>query len=287
MFRKYRREPMPASLRHTLDYLYVFIGSFFIALAFNAFLLPNNIASGGVAGISTITKALFDWEPSIVQWALNVPLFISGVLILGKNFGIKSFVGTVVLPLFVYLTRNLSVATDNSLLAAIFGGMLVGIGIGIVFKGRASTGGIDLAAQILHKYTRIPLGVCVALLDGMIVLTATLVFSLEEGLFALIALFLTSRTIDIVQVGFNTSKTLIIITKEPEKVRQALLEDIDRGVTLLKGAGGFTNEKRNVLMCVVQQNEYSKTAQVIRSIDIDVFVVVMNATEVLGEGFKK
>lgn len=287
MFRKYRREPMPASLRHTLDYLYVFIGSFFIALAFNAFLLPNNIASGGVAGISTITKALFDWEPSIVQWALNVPLFISGVLILGKNFGIKSFVGTVVLPLFVYLTRNLSVATDNSLLAAIFGGMLVGIGIGIVFKGRASTGGIDLAAQILHKYTRIPLGVCVALLDGMIVLTATVVFSLEEGLFALIALFLTSRTIDIVQVGFNTSKTLIIITKEPEKVRQALLEDIDRGVTLLKGAGGFTNEKRNVLMCVVQQNEYSKTAQVIRSIDTDAFVVVMNATEVLGEGFKK
>lgn len=287
MFRKYRREPMPASLRHTLDYLYVFIGSFFIALAFNAFLLPNNIASGGVAGISTITKALFDWEPSIVQWALNVPLFIAGVLILGKNFGIKSFVGTVVLPLFVYLTRNLSVATDNSLLAAIFGGMLVGIGIGIVFKGRASTGGIDLAAQILHKYTRIPLGVCVALLDGMIVLTATLVFSLEEGLFALIALFLTSRTIDIVQVGFNTSKTLIIITKEPEKVRQALLEDIDRGVTLLKGAGGFTNEKRNVLMCVVQQNEYSKTAQVIRSIDTDAFVVVMNATEVLGEGFKK
>lgn len=287
MFRKYRREPMPASLRHTLDYLYVFIGSFFIALAFNAFLLPNNIASGGVAGISTITKALFDWEPSIVQWALNVPLFIAGVLILGKNFGIKSFVGTVVLPLFVYLTRNLSVATDNSLLAAIFGGMLVGIGIGIVFKGRASTGGIDLAAQILHKYTRIPLGVCVALLDGMIVLTATLVFSLEEGLFALIALFLTSRTIDIVQVGFNTSKTLIIITREPEKVRQALLEDIDRGVTLLKGAGGFTNEKRNVLMCVVQQNEYSKTAQVIRSIDTDAFVVVMNATEVLGEGFKK
>ena len=287
MFRKYRREPMPASLRHTLDYIFVLIGSFFIAVAFNAFLLPNNIASGGVAGISTITKALFDWEPSIVQWALNVPLFIAGVLILGKNFGIKSFVGTVVLPFFVYLTRDLSVATDNSLLAAIFGGTLVGIGIGIVFKGRASTGGIDLAAQILHKYTRIPLGVCVALLDGMIVLTATLVFSLEEGLFALIALFLTSRTIDFVQVGFNTSKTLIIITKEPDKVRQALLEDIDRGVTLLKGSGGYTNEERKVLMCVVQQNEFSKTAQVVRSIDMDAFVVVMNATEVLGEGFKK
>mgnify|MGYP001944222039 FL=1 len=131
------------------------------------------------------------------------------------------------------------------------------------------------------------MGVCVALLDGMIVLTATIVFSLEEGLYALIALFLTSRTIDIVQVGLNTSKTLMIITKEPDKIRQALLQDIDRGVTLLKGAGGFTNEERKVIMCVVQQNEYSKTAQVIRSIDIDAFVVVMNATEVLGEGFKK
>lgn len=287
MLNKYRREPMPASLRHTLDYIFVLIGAFLIALAFNTFLLPNNIASGGVAGVSTILKAVFDWEPSVVQWALNIPLFIAGVLILGRNFGLKSFVGTVTLPFFVHLTRNLSVATDNSLLAAIFGGMIVGVGIGIVFKGRASTGGIDLAAQILHKFTRLPLGVCVALLDGMIVLTATIVFSLEEGLYALIALFLTSRTIDIVQVGLNTSKTLMIITKEPDKIRQALLQDIDRGVTLLKGAGGFTNEERKVIMCVVQQNEYSKTAQVIRSIDIDAFVVVMNATEVLGEGFKK
>ncbi|GAA0285450.1 uncharacterized membrane-anchored protein YitT (DUF2179 family) [Gracilibacillus halotolerans] len=287
MFNKYRREPMPSSLHVTLDYLFVLIGSFLIALAFNTFLLPNNIASGGVAGVSTILKAVFNWEPSVVQWALNIPLFIAGVWILGKNFGLKSFVGTVTLPFFVYLTRNLSVATDNSLLAAIFGGMIVGVGIGIVFKGRASTGGIDLAAQILHKFTRLPLGVCVALLDGTIVLTATFVFSLEEGLYALIALFLTSRTIDIVQVGFNTSKTLMIITKDPETIRQALLQDIDRGVTMLKGAGGFTNEERKVLMCVVHQNEYSKTAQVIRSIDADAFVVVMNATEVLGEGFKK
>lgn len=191
------------------------------------------------------------------------------------------------MPLFVYLTRQLQQATSDPLLASIFGGMIVGIGLGIVFRGKASTGGMDLAAQIVHKYTALPLGVCLAIFDGMIVMTATFVFSVEQGLYALISLFITSRTIDFVQVGFNTSKNMMIITEHPEQVRRILLKDIDRGVTVLHGSGGFTEENRKILMCVVQQNEFSKTTQLIKSIDPHAFMVTMNATEVLGEGFKK
>nr|WP_194842171.1 YitT family protein [Gracilibacillus salitolerans] len=287
MMTRYRRKQMPNWLRQTLDYTFVLIGAFFVAIAFNLFLLPNNIASGGVAGVSTITKAVFNWEPSIVQWGLNIPLFIAGVVILGKNFGAKSLVGTIILPFYVFLTRDIQPATADPLLAAIFGGMIVGIGIGIVFRGKASTGGMDLAAQILHKYTALPLGVCLAVFDGLIVLTASFVFSIEEGLYALIGLFITSRTIDFVQVGLNTSKNVMVITNQPEEVRRILLNDIDRGVTIFKGSGGYTDEDRKVLMCVVQQNEFSKTTRAVKSIDPDAFVIAMNATEVLGEGFKR
>ncbi|MCP3028124.1 YitT family protein [Halobacillus sp. A5] len=286
MAKKYRREPMPSYIRHLIEYSLVILGSFFVALAFNVFLLPNNIASGGVAGISIITKGVFGWEPGVVQAVLNVPLFITGVLLLGKNFGLKSFVGTIVLPLFVLLTNNLEPATPNPLLGAIFGGMGVGIGLGIVFRGRASTGGIDLAAQVLHKFTHLPLGISVALLDGMIVLTSALIFSVEEGLYALIGLFVTSRTIDFVQVGLNTSKNVMIITEDVEEVRAAILNEIDRGVTVLNGSGGYTERERRIIMCVVQQNEFIKLTQSVKTIDPGAFVVAMNATEVLGEGFK-
>ncbi len=286
MAKKYRREPVPPALRHTMDYGLVILGSFFVAIAFNLFLLPNNVASGGVAGISTITKGVFGWEPGVVQWVLNIPLFIMGWLILGKNFGVKSLVGTVVLPFFVLLTSSMDAATPDPLLGAIFGGMGVGLGLGIVFRGRASTGGIDLAAQVIHKFTHLPLGICVAMLDGLIVITSAFVFSLEEGLYALIGLFVTSRTIDFVQVGLNTSKNVMIITEEVDEVRDEIFRQIDRGVTVLSGAGGYTERERRVVMCVVQQNEFIKLTQTVKTVDPGAFVVAMNATEVLGEGFK-
>ncbi|GGM35336.1 membrane protein [Paraliobacillus quinghaiensis] len=286
MIAKYRRQPMPMLLVHIIEYSLVIIGSFLVAIAFNLFLLPNEVASGGVAGISTITKAVFGWEPSLVQWGLNIPLFIVGVIILGKKFGLKTLIGTIVLPFFVFLTAEWPAATPDPLLGSIFGGMSAGLGIGIVFRGKASTGGIDLAAQILHKFFPLPLGICVALFDGLIVITATFVFSVEQGLYALIGLFVTSRTIDFVQIGFNTSKNVMVITDHVEEVRQVLLQDIDRGVTVWNAEGGYTNADRKMIMCVVAQNEFSKVTQIVKRIDPSAFVVAMNASEVLGEGFK-
>ncbi|ART78021.1 hypothetical protein B4U37_19150 [Sutcliffiella horikoshii] len=269
------------------EYTYVVLGSAIVALAFNLFLLPNQVASGGVSGISTILKALLDWEPGIVQLCFNIPLFLAGVILLGKQFGLKTLVGTITLPLIVLWTSNVAPATEDPLLGSLFGGIGVGLGLGLVFRGRASTGGTDLAAQIIHKYTGLTLGACVAMIDGLIVISAAVVFDLELGMYALIGLFVTSKTIDFVQVGLGYSKMAIIITKKEEEVKDAILTKIDRGVTKLAAYGGYTENELPVLMCVVDQTEFTKLKQVVRTIDPAAFVVVTNASEVLGEGFKR
>ncbi len=273
--------------RVAIDYILVLIGSAIIALSFNVFLLPNQIASGGVSGISTILKSVLGLEPAYVQWAFNIPLFIAGVIFLGKQFGIKTLVGTVFLPFVILLTKHLEPWTHDALLGALFGGIGVGLGLGIVFRGKASTGGTDLAAQIINKYTGFTLGRCVVMIDGLIVLSAAIVFDIEKGLYALIGLYVTSKTIDLIQVGFGRSKMAMIITSKQEEVREGILNKIDRGVTKLSAYGGFTDHERPVLMCVVDQTEFTKLKQLVKSLDPSAFVVVMDAAEVLGEGFKR
>ncbi|WP_053368264.1 YitT family protein [Bacillus sp. FJAT-27245] len=270
-----------------LEYIYILIGSAIVALSFNLFLLPNRIASGGVSGISTILDAVLGWEPAYVQWSLNIPLFIAGVILLGRNFGIKTLVGTIFLPFVVLASGHLEPWTNDPLLGALFGGVGVGLGLGIVFRGRASTGGTDLAAQIINKYTGLTLGRCVALIDGLIVLSAAIVFDIERGLYALIGLYVTSKTIDLVQVGFGRSKMAMIITDKQAEVQEGILNKINRGVTRLSAHGGFTDSEKPVIMCVVDQTEFTKLKQLVKSIDPSAFVIVMDAAEVLGEGFKR
>jgi uncharacterized membrane-anchored protein YitT (DUF2179 family) len=282
-----RTKQLNPKLEFISEYLYILLGSAIIATTFNLFLLPNNIASGGVSGISTILKVTLGWEPAFVQWSFNIPLFIAGVVLLGKQFGIKTFVGTIFLPLVVFSTNHLEPWTNDPLLGALFGGIGVGLGLGIVFRGNASTGGTDLAAQIIHKYTGLTLGTCVAMIDGLIVLTAAVVFDIERGLYALIALYVTTKTIDLVQIGLGRSKMTMIISNRQAEIQEAILNKIDRGVTKLSAYGGYTDHERPVVMCVVDQTEFTKLKQLVKTIDPTAFIIVMDASEVLGEGFKR
>lgn len=287
MTSKRKAKPVQPWLQTVMDYLYILIGSSFVAIAFNLFLLPNRIASGGVSGISTIVYDVFGIEPAFTQWAFNIPLFILGMLLLGgMKYGMKTLVGTAFIPFVVFLTRHIEPATADPLLGALFGGIGVGIGLGLAFRANGSTGGTDLAAQIVHKYTGISLGACVFIIDGMIVLTSAFVFSIELALYALIALFVTGKTIDLVQMGVGYSKIALIISDQQDTVKRSILTDIDRGVTKLSAYGGYTDEERPVLMCVVHQREVTKLKQVVKTADPKAFVIVANATEVLGEGFK-
>ncbi|MGG1698425.1 YitT family protein [Bacillus zhangzhouensis] len=268
------------------NYLFILIGSAIVAIGFNTLLLPNQIAAGGVSGISTIMQS-FGFEAAYVQWGLNIPLFIAGFYLLGGTFGVKTLVGSIFLPLMVFLTRYIAPVTHEALLAAIFGGVVIGIGIGLVFLGNGSTGGTALAAKIINKYTGLTLGTCLAMMDGLIVLAAMTVFGIEEGLYAVIGVFISSKTIDVVQAGFSHSKMAMIITGHEDEVRQAVFDQIDRGVTKISAVGGYTDHDRPILMCVVGQTQFTKLKQVVKAIDASAFVIVMDAKEVLGEGFKR
>lgn len=291
--RRGNADPLNPVQRVIWDFAHVLLGSAVVAVAFNIFLLPNQIASGGVSGISTIFNFTFGFEPAYTQWAFNIPLFVLGVLLLGGSlagsllYGSKTLAGTIFLPFVVFLTRDLEPATTDPLLAAIFGGIGVGLGLGIVFRSNSSTGGTDLAAQIVTKYTGMSLGASVFIMDGLIVISSAFVFGFEFALYALIGLFTTGKTIDIVQMGIGYSKMAIIISEYEEEVKQGLLTQVDRGVTKFVGYGGYTNHERPVLMCVVGRNEVTKLKQIVQTIDPSAFVIVSNASEVLGEGFKK
>lgn len=278
--------------RMIFEFAHVLTGSAIVAITFNLFLLPNQIASGGVAGISTLFVTLFGFEPAFTQWAFNIPLFIAGVVLLGGSlrgsllYGAKTLVGTLFLPYVVFLTRNWEPVTYDPLLASVMGGVGVGLGLGIVFRSHSSTGGTDLAAQIINKYTGMTLGGCIFLIDGLVVGSSAVVFGFEYALYALVALFVTGKTIDVVLVGFAYSKMVMIITENEEEVKQGLLTQIDRGVTKFAGYGGYTNDSRPVLMCIVGRSEVTKLKQLVKTIDPAAFMIVTDTSEVVGKGFK-
>lgn len=284
------RKPISKGVRFTIDIIYLLIGAAIVGVAFSIFLYPNGIATGGVSGISTILGHLVGFNPAYTQWAINIPLFILGLILLGGKFGVKTFIGTAFLPLVIYFCLDVAKLTPwtyDPLLGSLFGGIGVGLGLGLVFRGKASTGGTDLVAQILHKYTGLSLGVAVLAIDGLVVAAAAFAFSVEFALYALIGLYVTSKTIDLVQVGLGYAKVAYIISSEPDQIRHALLNDLDRGVTKLAATGGFTDHERPVLMCVVHQTEVTKLKHLVMQYDPNAFVIVHQANEVLGEGFQK
>ncbi|MBP1992657.1 YitT family protein [Paenibacillus eucommiae] len=270
-----------------LEYLMLIVGSLIMATSFNLFLNPNQIASGGVAGISTILHHETGLNPAVIQWAMNIPLLIFGLWLLDRQYTLKAAVGSIIFPLCVLLTSHLEAPTHNLLLASIYGGMGIGLGLGIVFRGKGSTGGLGLAAQILQLYTGISLGFAIALLDGLVIVTSGFVFTAENALYALIGLFVTSKTIDVVQLGFRYSKVVFIISEHTDAIREAILYDLDRGLTELNGSGGYTGAARTILMVVVNQNEVSRLKALVKSVDAQAFVILSATNEVLGEGFKR
>ncbi|SFL89912.1 Uncharacterized membrane-anchored protein YitT, contains DUF161 and DUF2179 domains [Paenibacillus sp. 1_12] len=287
-----RRERRVEKLRRksrrdiVVEYGLLLLGSMVIAAGFNMFLSPNQVASGGVSGISIIVQSVFGFEPAVTQWVLNVPLVILGTFLLGRHHGVKTVIGAFLLPLIILLTRHLPALTDNLLLASIYGGIMLGIGVGLVFRGKGSTGGLDLAAQIVHKYTGLSLGLAMAMLDGLVILTAGIVLSPEKALYALIGLFVTSKTINIVQIGLSYSKVAFIISDKSEEIRQQILLEIDRGLTQLQATGGYTGQDRTVLMVVVGQTEVNRLKELVQKTDPTAFVILSDTHEVLGEGFK-
>ena len=265
--------------------LYVTLGAFILAISVNLIFLPNQIVAGGASGLSIVLNELFGWNVALTLYAINIPLLILCFLLLGKDVGLKTIYGSLINPFFIAITGSLPPLTNNIFLATLYGGVLTGIGLGLVFRGNASTGGSAIISQIVNKYFKISLGVSVFVVDGFVIATALLVFTKDTVLFSLISLFIIGRVIDRVQVGVLRSKNLFIISDKYEAIHQIFIKELDKGVTLLPIEGGYTQKQGKIIMTVIPEKEFMAIKEAILAIDETAFFVALDASEVNGRGF--
>lgn len=265
--------------------LYVTLGAFILAISVNLIFLPNQIVAGGASGLSIVLNELFGWNVALTLYAINIPLLSLCFLLLGKDVGFKTIYGSLINPFFIAITGSLPPLTNNIFLATLYGGVLTGIGLGLVFRGNASTGGSAIISQIVNKYFKISLGVSVFVVDGFVIATALLVFTKDTVLFSLISLFIIGRVIDRVQVGVLRSKNLFIISDKYEAIHQMFIKELDKGVTLLPIEGGYTQKQGKIIMTVIPEKEFMAIKEAILAIDETAFFVALDASEVNGRGF--
>ncbi|KAF0193802.1 MAG: hypothetical protein FD169_2262 [Bacillota bacterium] len=268
------------------DYIGIIFGSVIVAIGLNALLIPNKIAAGGASGIATILYHIFKISPGIVLLAINVPLLIASSLIFGMRFGVYTIIGSLATSLAVELTQGIPLLTSDPLLAALYGGVVAGVGMGIVFRFRGSTGGTDIAAKFLSHYTGISIGQSLLAIDALVVIGAGIIFGAEFALYALIAIFVTTKLIDVVQEGFYSAKALFIVSGKADDIAHELMTRLDRGVTVFPSRGGFSKQDKSTLLCVVGRTELTRAKRLVLEVDRQAFIVVTDAHEVLGEGFR-
>lgn len=267
------------------EYIIIVLGCLITALSFNLFFIPGQIAPGGLSGLGTVIYYLIGIPVGVVTLVLNIPLFLISIKQLGGAFGVRTLVATLLLSLFIDLVKVPAMTTDP-LLASIYGGVLMGAGLGIIFRMNATTGGTDLFAKLIHRYfPTISVAWVLFFIDFLVVIAAAIVFGPNQALYAVVALAITAKVIDLVQEGLNAAKAIIIISNRSEQIADKIMKDLDRGVTLLNGKGAFTGENKNVILCVVNRMQIPKIKNLIYEIDSRAFAIVYDVKEVLGEGF--
>lgn len=271
-----------------IDILYTVIGSIIVGISYNLFLLPGQIAAGGISGLSTILNKMIGSDPAMIQFIFNIPIFIIGWFTLGKSFSLKTVIATFVVPLTIFLTASLvEKGTTDALLASLYGGIVLGIGLGLVYRGNGSTGGTATLAQIVKKYTDLSSGFCQLIVDAFVVILSAFVFNFELALYALISIYVTSKVIDIVQLHAGDNKLVFIITTKEQKIINLIHEHVERGVTSVNAFGGYNREGKSLLFSVMEQKEAIYFKQIISREEPDSFVIFINTSEIIGRGFSK
>lgn len=270
-----------------VDYVVITAGTVIVATGLGFFLVPHKIAAGGVSGLATVIYYLTGIPVGLTMFTLNVPLFVMAVRNLGVRFGARTLYGTAILSISTdFLVPRVTTPTQEPLLAAIYGGLLTGVGLGLVFRAGGTTGGTDLAAQLLRRHLKASTGQALLVADGLVIAIAAAAFSVELGLYALISLLVSSRMIDSVQEGVGYAKVAFIISSHPQEIANSILFNLNRGATALEGEGLYTSQKRRVILCVVNRAEISRLKALVSNIDPQAFMIVANVHEALGEGFK-
>jgi uncharacterized membrane-anchored protein YitT (DUF2179 family) len=268
--------------------LFILLGAAIFAFGLVHFNMQNHLAEGGFTGITLLLYFLFGIDPSITNLALNIPLFFIGWKLLGRNSFLYTIIGTVSLSVFLWIFQRYAIhmpLKHDLTLAALFAGVFIGIGLGIIFRYGGTTGGVDIIARLVYKYKGISMGKTMFTFDAVVITLSLLYLSYREAMYTLVAVFVAARVIDFMQEGGYAAKGATIISEKSEEIANKILTEMDRGVTVLKGRGSYTKRERDVLYCVVAKNELPRLKNVIISVDPHAFVAVTDVHDVLGEGF--
>jgi len=279
------------SARWFRAYALILAGAFIMASGFVLFITPHNIVPGGVYGIAIVIHHYTGFPIGMTALAFDIPLTLIGIRVLGPRFGIKTVVGFVLTAVFVdsltYLWGVKALVPDDILLSSVFGGVFIGFGLGLIFKSKATSGGSDIVAMIISKYTRLPLGQLMIYVDSVIVVAGLLAFQdWKIPLYSLIVIYITGRVIDLVLQGISYEKTLFIISEKHEEIRNKIINDLNRGGTYLRGEGMYNNKERTIIYTVLTRRELAILQDFIHKTDPEAFLTVINANEILGNGFK-
>ncbi len=270
------------------SYLGIVVGSFIFACGLNYFIVANGLAEGGFTGLALIIHYLTGWPVGIVILALNIPLLILGVTRWGKVFLLKTILGVLISSIAVDLTSSLALKAPevDLFLAALYGGVLTGVGIGLVLRSGATTGGVDIIARFFYEQKGISIGKIYFILDLLIMIIAAWLFGLEVALYTLVTVFVFSQVVDRILDGPDKAKAVTIISRNSQDIIKAITHDLGRGATIIKGLGGYTYEEKEVLYVVVGWYQVITLKKIIQMYDPQAFVIVSDVHEVLGEGFR-
>jgi uncharacterized membrane-anchored protein YitT (DUF2179 family) len=269
--------------------LFILIGTAIMSFGLVNFNMQNKLAEGGFTGITLLLYFMFKWDPSYTNLILNIPLFFIGWKTLGRNAFIYTLLGTVGLSVFLWIFQRFPIdmpLKDDLLLAALFAGVFLGIGLGIIFRYGGTTGGVDIIARLVQKYAGWSMGRTMFIFDiGVIGASVLTYLNYKEAMYTLVAVFIGARVIDFIQEGAYTARGAMIVSDRNDDIAKKIMEEMDRGVTVLKGYGSFTKIEREVLYCVVAKNEIVRLKNLITSVDPHAFVSVTIVHDVHGEGF--
>ncbi len=273
-----------------LDYLFIILGTISYSLGIYLFTAPNNIAPGGVTGISTIINYITGIPIGIVSISINIPLIILAWKFLGKSFTLRTMVSTILFSVFIdVIYKNIPVYKGDLILAAIFGGLLLGLGLAMVFMRDGSTGGTDITNRILQKKKpHMKISNLIFITDSIIISVSGLVYkNIESVLYALIVIFVISRVLDTLLYGLHSGKMVMIVSSDTENVAKYVIKKLNRGGTIISAKGVYTNEKKDILLCAIRKNEFYKLKRMVNEVDPNAFLIVTDAGEVIGQGFKR
>ncbi|MFP5108206.1 YitT family protein [Neobacillus sp. C211] len=263
----------------------IIVGSAIMGFGVNCFNISNGLTEGGITGITILLKLLFNWDPGLVNLLINIPLMFLGWKTLGRTAFIYMIVGTVSLSVFLSVFEIFSLPLHDPLLASLYAGVSVGIGLGIVFRFGGATDGIDIIAHLLNKYMGLSIGRTMFFSDLIVVAISLIYLDLTRAMYTLVAVFIGAKVIDYVQETAYKAKAVMIISNATAEISKKITMEMERGVTILNGKGGYTGESKEVLYCVVNRNEIGKLKILVQGTDPNAFVSVNDVYEVLGKGF--